>query len=177
MLIIGIDPGLDGGIAMLRGDGSVAAVCAMPTMPHPSGIGTRREYDMATIRRTIDMVKLSLGGIHVCLEKQQPFPKQGGVSNYSIGHGFGLLEGLLCGMAVAYSVVHPRTWQKVMLGGIGKGESKSAAAIVATRQWPELDMRKSDKCKAAHDGIIDALLLAEYWRSVKSNLESFIRTE
>ena len=161
MNLIGIDPGLDGGVALLGGgeDGELVHTWITPTLPHPSGKGHRREYDVPAMRRllgaTVDLA---------VIESAQARPGQGVSSMFSIGKGFGLWLGLLAGLGIPYDIVHPRRWSGAMLADVAKGDTEAAAAVVATRLFPALDLRASPRCRKLHSGMVDALLIAEWKR-------------
>ena len=162
MRILGIDPGLDGGLALLRDDGS-AMTCVMTAV----GEG-RRELDLARVAYHLVMWTPQ----HVIIEAQQSMPKQGVASSFRIGLNYGQLVGLVRGLGLALTVVRPQQWQKVMLAGAPKtGGTKAAAAVVASRLWPGIDWRASSRCKGPHDGMVDAALIAEYGRRMMEGLE------
>jgi crossover junction endodeoxyribonuclease RuvC len=99
----------------------------------------------------------------VIVESQQCFPKQGGKSNFTTGFGYGRLLGLLEGLEIAHQVVRPKVWQKAM-GIVGSGQSKQQAASIALRLWPGLCLLATPRCRVPHDGLADALLMAEWGR-------------
>jgi hypothetical protein len=55
-------------------------------------------------------------------------------------------------------------WQKVMLPGCAKGDTKPAALARARQLWPAESWLASPRCSKPHDGMIDAALIAEYGR-------------
>ena len=65
---------------------------------------------------------------------------------------------------ISWKPVTPREWQKIMLPGCKAGDTKGAALTVAKRIWPDESWLASDRCKAPHDGAVDAALIAEYGR-------------
>lgn len=83
----------------------------------------------------------------------------------------GILEGMLAGMGFAYTKVIPKERQKVMWQGVspvyksGKSvDTKATSLLAAKRLFPNEDLRKSERASKPHDGIVDALLMAEYCR-------------
>lgn len=166
-LIVGIDPGLSGALVFLDGEGGFAREL-MPTITTKKGSGQKRSYNTAELRRMLfldgDRIR------HVFLEKQQAMPaslrgrNQGSASTFSTGYGFGLLVGLLAGLELPFSLVHPRTWQALLFRDCPKGDTKATALIVAQRLYPRVDLRASERSRIAHGGVVDALLIAEYGR-------------
>ncbi len=157
MQILGIDNGLDGGLAILDAAGAILQREVMPTVTVKA---SKREHDESAIVR---FLKASAPG-HAFIEKAQPMPEQGVTSTFSIGRGYGLLRGMLSALGIPYTLVHPRTWQKVMFRDQPKTDTKAMSVLIAGRLWPATDWRATGRCKNAHHGLTDAALLAEYGR-------------
>ncbi len=156
MRIIGIDCGKDGYVALLE-DKEFREAWPTPTVKISSK-GTKRDYSPA------DMAKILRGALPdlVVIEKQQSMPGQGVSSTFSTGRGFGLWEGICVGLHFRYVVVHPRTWQKVMCRDIQGDDTKARSILAAGRYFPGVDLRDTERCRKAHDGKCDAMLLALY---------------
>jgi crossover junction endodeoxyribonuclease RuvC len=150
MMIIGIDPGLDGGIAWLAEDGTLT-VHIMPTLP----VGTKRALDevglAAVLAKTFDASTR-----HAWVELVGPMPKQGLVSTFSFGTGWGLVRGILVGLGIPYTLVRPQEWQRNVLAGLPQGSE----AAVARRRWPQTEWRATERCRLPHSGMVDAALIA-----------------
>lgn len=158
--IAGIDPGLDGGIAVLRDD-LPPVVHVMPTLP--TGQGSKRTLNIPRIMQLL----LDYGPDLVLVEKQQAYPKQGGVSNFTTGYGFGALCGLLTGLEMVCQIVRPAEWAKA-LGVTGKAKGGNAA-LVAGRLFPGVSLLATSRCYKPHSGVVDALLIAEWGRRQLTN--------
>ena len=156
MLICGVDNGLDGGLVILDGTKIVAREI-MPTINVKDG---KREYDSFNIIKIFQQFKPE----HVFIERAQAMPGQGVTSMFSIGLGHGILRGILAGLALPHSLVHPRAWQSAMFRDLPKTDTKAMSAIVCGRLWPTEDWRASPRCKKAHDWLTDAALIAEFGR-------------
>jgi hypothetical protein len=153
MRIVGIDPGKDGYIVLLE-NGAFQQAVPMPVVQH----GTKRELSPVDIDDTLRGFYPNL----VYIEQQQPFRKQGVTSTFSTGYGMGLLTGICVGMWT-YRLVRPKEWQKAV--GILKTDSddtKNRAILKAQELFPNVDLRKTERCKKPHDGFADALLIAYY---------------
>ena len=158
--LIGIDPGKDGAIAILD--------IPEPGVDEPRLIKTNfvackdfiygKEYDVGLMA---DIVKKYLSDL-VVIEKQKAYPLQGRTSQFSIGYGYGLWEGLVAALKYPYIVVTPQTWQKKIYAGIAGDDPKKKSIIAAGRLFPDVDLRRTDRCKIKHHGMSDALLLAWY---------------
>ena len=154
MKIVGIDNGFNGGLVCIE-DGRVIGKLTMPVIDLDTG---KHAYDIPFIIQSFESWKPDLA----ILEKAQPYPKQGGVSNYSIGLGYGIMQGVLSTLKIPFEVVHPKTWQKSIFNGLPHEDTKAASALFCLRRWPTVDWRKTERCKKVHDGLTDAACLSEY---------------
>ena len=160
---IGIDPGKTGGYACIL-ENEIFSRAPIPILG--------KEFDGNEFKKAI---KYRVGiyannPFMIIIEKSQAMRKQGVTSMFNYGKISGLIEGIVIGLGYPYALVPPQTWQKVMFEGTPakrgktKVKSKERAAIVATRLWPDMDWRKSERATNPHDGMVDAALIAEYGR-------------
>ena len=156
MRIAGIDNGKDGAIVVLDG-GSVLSRIIMPTIDIKGG---KREFDLPGIVQVFKAGSVD----HAFVERAQAMPAQGVSSTFSIGHGFGLICGVLAALQIPTSIVRPQTWQGVMFRDMGKSDTKALSMLIAGRHWPKVDWRATVRCKNLHDGLTDAACIAEYGR-------------
>lgn len=161
MIFLGIDPGLDGALAILWSPHpSHIDVYDTPTVTVQASKGTKREYNEAQMRSYL--APFAGEQAVVFIEKVHSMPGQGVRSMFSMGYGVGLWEGLLAGLGIPYERVAPQRWQKLMLADEGKG--KDAARLQAQRifpQYAQLFARKKDHGRA------DAALMAEFGRRTR----------
>ncbi len=153
MKVLGVDPGLDGGLVFLDGN-SVYQKSKMPVVE----LAKKRAYSESAI---VNVVRLWAPDI-VVIEAQQARPGQGVVAMFSTGLGFGILRGIMAGMGVPFQIVTAQSWQKKAFAGMDKGDTKKLSTIVCGRLWPGVDWRGSEASKVPHDGICDAALIARY---------------
>lgn len=156
MLILGIDPGLKGALAVLDTANNKIELHDAPVVNIKN---SRYEYDILKIVRILESTH-----VDICiLEQSFAMPGQGGVSMFSIGKGFGMYQGILMALHIPFEIVHPKKWQKIcgVMGGKISGKNKHAF-IVASRlfQSAELITQRG----RIIDGRVDALLLVEYGR-------------
>lgn len=150
-LLIGIDPGVSGAIAVVGG-GQVACL-EMPTVE----INGKRRVDPAGL--TVALMALADGGHRIrmaVLEHVQGVQGTGATSAFSFGRSFGVVEGVLAGMAIPHTLVRPQVWTKALGVSRDKGSHRAAAA----RLWPkhaDLFARVKD------DGRADAALLCHWY--------------
>jgi crossover junction endodeoxyribonuclease RuvC len=151
--ILGIDPGLDGAVALLLADRAEAHVT--PTLSAGSG---KRRYDTAGMIALLEAHPVALAVI----EAVNAMPKQGVTSTFRFGEGYGLWQGLLAGLRIAYLTVTPQAWKKVILAGTAR--DKAAAIQFAQRRFPSVSLLVSPRSRKPHTGLADAVCLAEFGR-------------
>ena len=140
---IGIDPGKSGGIAYIDTEQGIA--------------GTEPYSDTALI----DLCADARGrNVMCCLEKVGARPGQGVVSMFSFGQSVGYIKGVLESFRIPYQEISPQKWKKEF----GLNSEKAASAEVCRKLFPDVSLLASPRCKKPHDGMAEALLMAEYAR-------------
>lgn len=143
-LFIGIDPGKSGGIAYIDTENDISG-----TMPYG---------DTALIDLCRDIRSASKAVC--CLEKVGAMPGQGVVSMFSFGKSVGYIKGVLEAFRIPYQEITPQKWKREF----GLSSDKVASAEVCSRLFPNTSLLATAKCKKPHDGMAEALLMAEYAR-------------
>lgn len=143
MLVIGIDPGASGGIAVL--DTSWEPMSGEPSLTVHKMPAT--EHDAACLLRDIGRPRFAF------IEAVHSMPRQGVASSFKFGRSYGFLRGVLSGVGIPFEDVTPQAWQKA-LRCLSKGD-KNVTKAAAGRLWP--DMRWTH-------ATADAALIAEYGR-------------
>ena len=164
---IGIDPGMQGAVAMIDSRGNVVSVQDTPVLIVKKGKGSRTKYvesQMATILNNMRFTSGVPGEIEAIIENVHAMPKQGVTSSFSFGVGFGIWIGILAALRIPYRKVEPTVWKKAV--GISAGSSKNASIIRAQQMFPGVSFRKDKGRVDTLDGRADALLLAEYLRKL-----------
>jgi len=163
-LYLGIDPGLDGALALLDTDDGGVTFWDMPTLE--VGVGKskkRRDYNVNECLELLsafrDRVNRERPGYGVSLEKVHAMPTNGSLANFSMGGGFMLWRVALATMGLAHDMVAPETWKKALLAG--KGGGKDAGRQRALELFPQAATHLS---RVKDHGRADALLIAEYRR-------------
>lgn len=166
---VGIDVGKDGGIAVFVND-------KLESLEVTPNIGTQID-----LKRIVDILQSNNDGVHsdfhVVVENVHAIGGSAAGATFSFGWSLGILEGILVALSIPYTKVTPKDWQKELWQGINpiiktpKGESKrkvvdtkATSLLAAQRLFPSVDFRKSERASKAHDGMVDAILLAEYCR-------------
>jgi hypothetical protein len=156
---LGIDPGLDGGIAWIR-PGEDAHAVITPTIRLANG---KRDFDR---RAMIVILDQFAENSFVAIEKVNAAPMRGRVqgttSMFSFGCGYGLWLGMIETLSFDFVEVDPKKWKAAILAGTKR--DKDAAIEYARRFYPSVSLLPTPRCKKPHDGICDALCIAEYAR-------------
>ena len=149
MLVFGVDPGKSGGIALIE-DGKVVYAMAMPI----SG----DEIDLSLISHVVE--GFPLGNSCVYIEKVHSMPGQGVASMFSFGFSTGVIHGIFAALCVPRYLVAPQTWKSFLLKDTKK--DKDAAIAYCKRSFPSESLLATERSKKPHDGIADALCIAQY---------------
>jgi len=155
-LYVGIDPGLHGGIAALSPDGAV-----LGTWPMPVAGGEIHAAGLTDLLRSLRCLDHHQDIGRVTLEKVGAMPKQGVASTFRFGTGWGMVRGVCAALAVPVSLVPATVWKKQVL--LGLTHDKPGAVQFCASRWPTAELVLPG-CRVPHDGIADALCLAEYGR-------------
>lgn len=164
MIIIGIDPGATGGVACLSGHNTELRSWTPQWFPMPTVDKVLDPARLADQLRTV--VEDRPMKCTAVVERGQAMPKQGVSSSFAFGRSCGIVEGVVAALGVPIVFVRPRVWQKVMhagVEGVDRGP-KEKSAIAARRLFPGLDLRPSARATKQHEGVVDALLIAEWYR-------------
>jgi crossover junction endodeoxyribonuclease RuvC len=150
-IVIGIDPGVSGAVAFVYPDGS--QVDDMPTVEvrgkrHVCPHGLR---SLLTKEASPDYLVDA-----IVLEHVQGVQGTGATSAFSFGRSFGLVEGVVVGLALPLVLVRPQAWTKALGVSRDKGAHRQAAANL----WPR---QASLFARVKDDGRADAALLCHWW--------------
>lgn len=143
MIYIGIDPGKDGAMAFLWNNEQIPEIW-------PFSIEVYKEV----------LARWQGDAMKCCLERVGAMPGQGVTSMFKFGENFGFIQGLLTAYSTPYELVTPQKWKKeFQITG-----DKNSSIDVCKRLFPNVSLRKTERCKKDHDGMAEALLMAEYAR-------------
>lgn len=142
MRIIGVDPGVTGGLALMV-DGRVTAVEPMPVH---DGVA-----DGASIASLIERWNADV----VVVEKTQAMPKNGSIASYSLGMNTGIVYGVVTALQHPLVKIRPIDWKRCN-GLVGK--TKDASRGLATELWP--GFLNVFKIKRTGEGQAEAALIA-----------------
>lgn len=153
MIILGIDPGQTGAIAVLH-DGEVKQVIDMPTTARLHGKG--QQVDAYTLTSELLAAASGHNQRRAIIEAVSAMPGQGVSSTFRFGEALGVVLGVLGALQIPVSWASPVRWKKA--AGL-YGKDKDAARTLALQLHPEAgDMltRKKDIGRA------DAICIAHF---------------
>ena len=158
-MIVGIDNGLDGGICAISAfSGSLIGYMEMPCKERAG----KREIDTLKVYEWI--MDLNTDS-RILIEEPLKHAKTSQAMR-SMGISFGKLLGMCESHILTVEPIEVAKWQKVMLGKVLKGQTKKVALQKAQALEPEEKWLASPRCRVAHDGIVDAFLIAHYGRII-----------
>lgn len=172
MIYIGIDNGLTGGIAILQ-DGKLF-LHIMPVLND----GKKNRVDVDSFHNIILHSHHKNEGVFIVYES--PAGSKSVRAAVSMADSFARVESVLILGGFRREPITSRKWQKIFwaVPKMAKGQkfdTKAAALNKAKQLWPNQDWRKNERCKVAHDGLVDAALIAEYCR--RTHISSVVAME
>ena len=163
MRIIGIDPGLSGGIAILD-DLKIYDIFDMPIMSE--GKKNKNQLNSAQLVNIINKHVLRKENTFVIVEQVSAMPGQGVTSMFNFGQTFGSVKGICAALGLPIFYVRPAKWKKhfELINS-----SKDASRSKVIEMYPSISSRltkKKDVNKA------DAILIARYFRDCHSQFNN-----
>ena len=144
-VFIGIDPGKSGGIACIDTE---SGICY--TVPY----NDKALIDMCSCESRNNYKAMC------CLEKVGAMPGQGVVSMFNFGQSVGYIKGVLESFRIPYQEITPQKWKREF----GLTSDKAKSAEICRKLFPDISLLATPRCKKPHDGMTEALLMAEYAR-------------
>ena len=154
MIIIGIDPGINGAISIIENK-KIIEVYDTPTMI--DGKKNKRQINGAQVT---NIFKERLNGekeVVVVVEQVNAMPGQGVTSMFNFGQSFGVIKGICAALNLPIYFVRPTKWKKHF--NLIK-TNKDASRTKVIEVYPEISSklhRKKDSNRA------DAILIALYF--------------
>ena len=158
MRIIGIDPGLSGGIAILD-NSKVIELFDMPVMP--DGKKNKRQLNSALLVKLIkDNIK-NLEDTVMVVEQVNAMPGQGVTSMFNFGQTFGAIKGICAALGIPIFLVRPAKWKKhfELINS-----SKDSSRTKAIEMYPSISEQLSKKKDVNKS---DAILIARYYSETR----------
>ena len=164
MLIIGIDPGINGAICFFE-NGEVKEILDIPNMAE--GKKNKRQINGPQIYNEISkrIINISKKEVVVVIEQVAAMPGQGVTSMFNFGQSFGVLKGICSAMQLSMHFVRPTKWKKYF--NLIKTE-KDASRTKVIEIFPYISSqlsRKKDSNKA------DAILIASFYNNTYQKVD------
>jgi crossover junction endodeoxyribonuclease RuvC len=143
VIVLGIDPGMTGAIAVID-RGQLVALMSMP-------VADGRVDGTAVADLLLDYMP-----DHVCIEDVHAMPRNGSISGFKLGYNLGVVIGAVHAARIPLTRVSPQRWKKTY-SLIGK--DKSASRSLAMELYPS---HAGDFRLKRDDGKADAVLIARW---------------
>ena len=161
--VVGIDNGVSGGVAILsQHNGSIIASAAMPCKQR----GGKNEVDIYTLYQWL-RDKLNGRFTSASYYIEEPCGSKSLGAALSMASSFHSIRGMLETKDLNWYGVPARKWQKALMGKTKIPASKVTEQELAKKLWPDeqwVTLRPTGK--KLHDGVIDAVLIANWGRSL-----------
>ena len=160
MKIIGIDPGLGGGIAVLENN-KVLDIFHMPVMSE--GKKNKRQLNSAQLVKLIKDNISKNEEVSVVVEQVNAMPGQGVTSMFNFGQTFGAIKGVCAALGLPIFFVMPAKWKKhfELINS-----SKDSSRTKAIEMYPSLS---NDLAKKKDVNKSDAILIARFYSETRLN--------
>ena len=150
-LVLGVDSGIHGAIAVLTENGALLTVVDMPSAVVKVGKSNKTRV----MPQALALFIAAHAPTHAYVEAVHAMPGQGVSSMFAFGQAFGQVEGVLAALGVPVTYVTPATWKRVMQVSALKGSSRTRAMQL----WPA---QAAEFVRVKDHGRGDACLLALY---------------
>lgn len=159
MIVLGIDPGQAGGLALVQSIGGLVYVLDAIPMPVIT-VGKKKSLDIRAALYWTGKYEESDVGV---IEQVHAMPKQGVASSFQFGRMYGGAEAVMYEASVRQAYVTPNQWKK----DLGLSSSKNASIGLATRLFGHEARQKfwpsGPRGGEINDGAAEAALIALWW--------------
>ena len=158
MLIIGIDPGLNGAIAVLQNN-KVIEIHDIPVMT--DGKKNKRQLNSAQLVKLLKDNFQDETDTVVIVEQVNAMPGQGVTSMFNFGQTFGAIKGICAALNLPIFFVRPAKWKKHF---DLINSSKDASRTKAIEMYPSISDQLSKKKDVNKS---DAILIARFYSETR----------
>ena len=158
MIVVGIDPGLSGAIAILENN-KVLNIFDMPVMAE--GKKNKRQLNSAQLVNIIKDSTKPDAEKAVVVEQVNAMPGQGVTSMFNFGQTFGAIKGVCAALELPIFFVRPSKWKK-HFELINSSKDSSRTKVI--EMYPSLSsqlVKKKDVNKS------DAILIARFYTETR----------
>ena len=162
MLIIGIDPGINGAICLFK-NGKIVDVLEMPKM----AVG-KKNKSQVNASQIFNEIQKAIEGedktkVIAVIEQVSAMPGQGVTSMFNFGQSFGVIKGICSAMELPIYYVRPTKWKNYF--NLINSE-KDASRTKVIEMFPKIShklSKKKDNNKA------EAILIAKFFEKTREN--------
>jgi crossover junction endodeoxyribonuclease RuvC len=162
MLIAGIDPGIEGAVALLEYAGldvRLLDVVDMPFLELSRGRKSRREIDV----HALAAIFRERPPNQAYLERAGARPRQGVSSSFRYGDGYGAIRGVLVALNIPLTRVDPGIWKRTLSVPAAKDGARARASELFPGQSGRWRLVK-------HHGRAESALIALYGAKVLNRI-------
>lgn len=174
MNYLGIDPGKNGACVLLNSEGKVVNQIVMPVFGKELDI----HFFAGFIKGCYESCDKNMS---VFIEEVHAIHGSSAGNTFEFGQAFMMCKAVCAALQIPYQTIKPKTWQKIMYNNIkeirkkptidkngkkrkGKLDTKKMSLVSSKRKFPLFNNLKSKRCSVPHDGLVDAVLIAEAGR-------------
>ena len=161
MIVVGIDPGLSGAIAILENN-KVLNIFDMPVMAE--GKKNKRQLNSAQLVSIIKDGTKPESEIAVVVEQVNAMPGQGVTSMFNFGQTFGAIKGVCAALELPIFFVRPSKWKK-HFELINSSKDSSRTKVI--EMYPSLSSQLAKKKDVNKS---DAILIARFYTETRSKV-------
>jgi crossover junction endodeoxyribonuclease RuvC len=127
MKIVGVDPGINGGLAVIEIDNGTAPRIIDAIDIPIIGTGAKTRVDVLAIKKWLETHQPD----HAAIERAGVMPRQGIASGFKYGRAVGALEAVVAILEIPCTIVEPSSWKRRLgLYGADKETSRQKALML-----------------------------------------------
>lgn len=150
MKVLGIDPGLSGGLALLDDAGNLVTL----EIPSMKSSGRGRQLNWQLLVDSFDVLGLHEAD-HCFLEQVNTRPNEARSAAFKFGTVYGGLIGIIAADRIPLTLVTPAKWKKKLSVTAEKDSSRARACQIFPNNASSFARKKDD-------GVAEAALIAHY---------------
>lgn len=160
-MILGIDPGLFGAIALYDPDtNTVVSAENIPVLLLTRNGKQKNSIDIQALLNRLRAV--APNATHAWLENVNAMPGQGVTSMFSFGRTYGCIETAVCACDMPLDRVTPQAWKRALRVPADKDGARARASELMPKSAELWTPKRGHATKQQCEGIAEAALIAYY---------------
>jgi crossover junction endodeoxyribonuclease RuvC len=125
--VLGVDPGIRGGLAIVEINNGAAPLLVTAIDIPTVGVKAKERVDVIALQEWL----LTHGPQHALIERAQAMPRQGASSGFKYGRAAGAIEAAIACAGIPMTIVEPTVWKKFhgLRGGDKEGSRQRALML------------------------------------------------